>query len=396
MGMFLSCKTTPVEEEPVVEEPVAVAPEPEQAPPPPPPEPKTPEEGIYVGIISFAADAYDLTGEPVFLDEAGRDKLLGVIDEDYNRAEEPGTALFYAVHKAIAGITANNNLYPSDILSANVVTFTDGLDTSSTFLRLPAVEGKRFGSDEEYQAYINEEITSRIVNNANITAFSSGVRSYDVVNSSLFTKSLESIASPGNADVLDNFEKLQGTFENIADQVEVTLTRMTGTLSVTGFPVGTVIRLTFDAPLKEDGNAPDLGAVDVSKSYVEGTLALNESGDGYVLNDIQYAGIVSSTGDSVPGTINGNVIDFVFENVVFVGGADPLEVLQWYKNPATGDAWLFNTEYLADQDIQFYIVKKSVVIYLVLDSSTSLSNSDVSSIREASKAFIQALYEKVE
>jgi hypothetical protein len=354
-----------------------------------------PREGVYLGIVSFGPEAFDLTGGPIFLDENGKDVLLRVIDHDYQRASEPGTALYYAVHKALAGISANADRYPDDILGSGVLTFTDGLDTSSTFLRLPAIEGQRFSTDVDYQQYLESEFRNRQVNSGYVYAASLGVESYDVVNASLFQKSLESIADPGYATVLDNFESLRPTFEGIADMVEVTLTNATGKLSVTGFPVDTVIRMTFDLPLDSQGNAPAISQVDGSRAFVEGVLALNDSGDGYVFKNIKYSGVTSGAGTSIPGVINGNVINFTFDNVNFFGSAVPENILQWYKNESTGNVWQFNTEYLADQDIRFVTVKKSVVGYLVLDCSTSLSDDEIASIKDATKAFVEQLYDKV-
>jgi hypothetical protein len=352
------------------------------------------KHGIYVGIVSFGPDANVLTGSPVYLDEDGRDELLSVIDNDYNRAEVPGTALYYAVHKAIAEMTDHSDLYPDTILGAATLTFTDGLDTSSTFIKLPAIEGKRFASDMSYQSYINNEIETRIINNANLYGGAVGVKSYDVVDPELFELSLESIATEDCAVVLDDFYGLSDTFEYYADQIDITLSRMTGKVSLTGFPVGTTVRFTFDVPLKADGSAPDAGKADTARTWMEGTLALNDSGDGYVLDNIKYSGIVSSSGTKVPGVINGSVIDFEFENVEFFGYGSPVQIQQWYKGLDTNLDWQFNTEYLADQSTSFETIERTGVVYLVLDCSTSLSDDDILAIKGASKDFIRALYEK--
>jgi uncharacterized repeat protein (TIGR02543 family) len=57
------------------------------------------KEGVYIGLISFAEKATDLTGgTPVFLDASGRNSLISKLTDDYTRTSQIGTALFYGVH----------------------------------------------------------------------------------------------------------------------------------------------------------------------------------------------------------------------------------------------------------------------------------------------------------
>jgi hypothetical protein len=99
-------------------------------------------DGIYVGIIVFGPTAEDITGgRPIYLDRQGLDNLFRLIDTRYvgRRREEIGTALFYSIHMALANMKRAEPNLPRTLESATIVTFTDGLDVSSTGINLPNI-----------------------------------------------------------------------------------------------------------------------------------------------------------------------------------------------------------------------------------------------------------------
>jgi hypothetical protein len=58
----------------------------------------TRQEGVYIGIISFAGTANDLTGGvPVLLDAAGKNSLTDKLNSDYTISSQGETALFYVI-----------------------------------------------------------------------------------------------------------------------------------------------------------------------------------------------------------------------------------------------------------------------------------------------------------
>jgi hypothetical protein len=89
----------------------------------------------YIGIISFGPNANDLTGgSPIYLNRGGYNRILSILDKDYKKTPQQGTSLYYAVHKALANLTANELKFPKDLVAVNLLTFTDGIDNNSTSL----------------------------------------------------------------------------------------------------------------------------------------------------------------------------------------------------------------------------------------------------------------------
>jgi hypothetical protein len=99
--------------------------------------------GVYVGIISFAGNALNVTlssmggkdpGGLVFLDTAtSANALIGLLNGNYAGAEGNGNALYYAAHKAIMNVHDNINAgkIPNKLDAVHIIAITDGLDNSS-------------------------------------------------------------------------------------------------------------------------------------------------------------------------------------------------------------------------------------------------------------------------
>jgi hypothetical protein len=122
-------------------------------------------EGVYIGIISFAGNASDLTGgTPILLNASGKSTLTSYLNNNYAISSAPGTALFYGVHRALANLKSNESHFPANLDSVNVITFTDGMDISSDGRSaFNPIENKTFDSPDEYADYVVTEIADRSI-----------------------------------------------------------------------------------------------------------------------------------------------------------------------------------------------------------------------------------------
>jgi hypothetical protein len=353
---------------------------------------KYPNAGIYISLISFAGNATILNNpyaSPYYddftlLDYNGKSNLSYMLNNNYSIASASGTALFYAVHKGLANMTANAGEFPADISSVNMITFTDGLDNGSFLAsNTNPIENKSGVTSTEYATYVHDQIGSRKINGKPITAYSVGVKGADVEDETQFDLNLGNIASaPANVTKITDFSDLDATFAQIADS----LTFATHfSMTTTGNDPGTIVRMTFDVTGTTSADAA------ASLKYIEGTLAY--SGGVYTLTNVTYGSGISSdtlSGGAITGTIYGANVSFLFRNIE---GYDPATatVQQWTKSSAGATTWQRNSEYNASGSTS----TSTVLIQLVLDASTSLDSGQITQIRTAVNQFINKLYERV-
>jgi hypothetical protein len=350
---------------------------------------------VYIGIISFAGTATDVTGGvPVFLDSAGKTSLLNKLNSDYAISSQAGTALFYAVHKALANLKSRDTRYPANLDSVNVITFTDGLDNGSTGISAATpIEERTFNSDNEYTTYLNGEIASRTIAGKSITAYSVGVTGNDVADITKFENDLAKIASTGNSQSLTDFGNLQATFQTIADSLQITHTSTTFTMKTTLLASGAKVRMTFDVT---GTSAEDAAA---ASKYIEGAITRTGTGSNmtYTFSGITYAGGLDSDQGAGPitGAINGPEVNFTFTGVSgYDPSVDEAKAKQWTQSPNT-TAWQVNSEYDVGGATDTRIERRSSIIYLVLDSSRSLNTTQIGQIRNAAINFIESLYNQL-
>jgi len=125
-----------------------------------------PPTGLYIGIISFANDADDITkssaGVSLLLDKnEDKEMLLQQIDYVYALSREKNNALYYAVHKAIKNIIdgINEKTLPDDLTSINIIAVTSGLDNASSNPNLPDIGAAGFASSKKtYVLQKNERL----------------------------------------------------------------------------------------------------------------------------------------------------------------------------------------------------------------------------------------------
>jgi uncharacterized repeat protein (TIGR02543 family) len=357
-------------------------------------------QGVYVGIISFAGNATDLTVKDgshestlYYLDSTWTDtsfsstyRLRDKLDS-YKRATDPGTALYYAVHRALANLTAAEPVFVNDTIhSVNLITFTDGLDNGSYGAsRDKPIEDKSAVPDSEYAAYIKGQIANRTIAGKHINAYSIGVKGSDVTDTEGFNAALSSIASAqANVHTLTDLGDLNNTLKGIADTINVSIEN-TFVMRTPQSSPGTIFRMTFD----DLGANPTPAQAASSSIWIEGTLA--DSGGKYSLINIQSSpGITFSNGTSIEGIESGTTVSFTFNNIL---GCDPKPATtkQWTKSSAASPSWQINSEYSASGSADRIL--DTMLVYLVLDASTSLSDPQVATIKTAVTNFITALYQ---
>ncbi|MDR2534771.1 MAG: VWA domain-containing protein [Treponema sp.] len=350
-----------------------------------------PQEGVYIGIISFAPDAEDITGgAPVLLDDEGYDKLQSILDEKYTRSNYQGTSIYYAIHLALANLSSHIKQFPRQLETVNILTFTDGLDNGSTSPVLRPLESKTFTGrqTDDYLAYIKTELINRTIGEKRITAFSVGVRGNDVSDLRRFTSSLMAIANdPDNFYELTDFSQLDQKFLDIANSLKATTYDRTFVITTPATPGGTKIKMTFDIPY----GVYDSVSAEQSTRYLEGIIGYADRR--YSLTNVMFGGnIGSSTGAPIPGEIDEYEVKYTFRDFRGYNGAEDT-VQQWLMLPGSG-TWQVNSEYQLGASDMMFLVQRSGVIYLVLDCSTSLKDEDVDAIRDAAKTFITTLYNR--
>jgi len=336
-------------------------------------------DGIYLGIIKFAGDAEAIGSDaPVYLESANQ---FNNALNSYTGASQAGTAIYYAVHKALANLKSNEGRLPNNPDSVYVITFTDGLDNMSSGQSVVTpIEGKTFDTTPEYIAYVKDEIATRKINGKEITAYSIGIKGSDVFDSAGFTTSLQNIASPGKSKEVTDFSDVESTFNEIADGL---IQGSTFALTTPLIDSGTRVRMTFD--ISSPNPTPEQAAS--SAKYIEGTVT--RSGTTYSFTNITYApGITSDEGSGpITGTISGTTVKFLFKNITgYNYSTDRYRTKQWLW-PSGTSSWQINSEY-ATEKVDF----GNTVIYLVLDCSTSMDSSNINRIRTYVRDFIIKIY----
>ena len=272
---------------------------------------------------------------------------------------------------------------PANAQSFNIITFTDGLDvgsTSSILWRDRPLDKQDFtGKTAEYLQWLNEQLETTTIKGYPITASSYGVAGSDVGDQSVFKENLEKLAtSTGQTNTSINFNGLSDTFGQIASSLNVSSTSFD--LYITQSDNGTVYKMTFD------------NVQDEAESEVYFTGTYNYSNGTHTLSNIEYVGMTGSVTNTA-GSDVGRKVKFSFGTFSLSSGQAIVKnyIQQWFKTPNTNN-WQRNSEY--DQQNTTTVAKSSAVIYLVLDSSMSLSNDNVTAIKTAAKNFIEVLYNK--
>lgn len=331
------------------------------------------QSGLYTGIIGFNNE----------LKEKSISLLTNyeTIDNTYDFTsfvdklkQKDGTGLYYGVDNAISRLEVAK--YPQDLDQIWMITFIDGLDNVSID------KNTSYNRRDDYRDAVKKRITETKIKGKSITAYSIGLKGNDVRDDNAFLAGLKAVASAdSNVKNVTDMNAVNQTFKDIANSLYVKNATQTLNLKMTsGYNDGTKIRFTFD----------DVEDAADSKVYIEGTY---RRGTTRTLQDVKYVKVKSSSGTTITGSLSGFFITFSFENCsIDTTGISLTNVKQWEYLSAQVQ-WLKNLEFNGNKDVETEITRKSAVIMLVLDCTTSLG-TDFEKMKVAAKEFIQILTRK--
>jgi uncharacterized protein YjdB len=327
------------------------------------------ETGVYLGILAFNQALY--TCPVSLLTPESLSTVNTFID---NLQMKNGSTLYYAVDNGLSNMQQGES--PISLASASLITFTDGLDQGSLMMN------PDYSTEDRYLSAVSSRIRNGNVFGLPLSAFSIGIRGNDVQNTEKFRNNLVQLASSeANAYEISDMSELNTRFEQIANSVSVSIDYSHDiSLTIPGLPDGTRVRFTFD-------NVSDASN---SNLYIEGTFNLQTR----MLSNVQYNGLTSRSGPSVAGTVNDIFIKYDFQKVRRNDGNELSgDYIQQWQYASGGSNWQKNSEFDSntDTDISVSVSRKSAIIYLVLDCSSSLG-SQFSTMKQYAKNFIWKLY----
>lgn len=322
--------------------------------------------GIYMGIVAF-------NDENLQIKQIG--SLSSTTKSNYNSfinnlTSKNGTVLYYGVENALDALKKAD--VPEDLLNVTLVTFTDGLDEGSFMLQ------EVYQNDDEYLTGLNNRIKNDKIQNVSINAYSIGLRGKDVTDVAKFQKNLQYLASSAdNAVEVSDISEVNAKFQEIANDVYNESFSNTVSLTMPGQSNGTKIRFTFD------------NVSDATKStmYIEGTFRLSDR----ALVDVTYHGLSCGSGNIIVGEQNGIFVTFTFEEVKSLTSRtiSASDIDQWKYITSSGN-WQINSEFTPESDTEMQVTRKSALIMLVLDCSSSLG-SQFSTVKTQANNFIGTL-----
>jgi len=325
--------------------------------------------GIYLGIIGFNDS---LTEKSIkLLENDTKGEFQSFVN---SMGMKDGTALYYAVDNAINRLKTAN--LRDDVINVSIVTFTDGLDNVSIALN------PQHNTRDEYRDALRNSISTVKIKNLPINAYSIGMRGPDVTDVDAFREGIAALASsPDTFYEFANMNEVNATFAQIAASLSTQSQSQSIKLKIPGgYEEGTKIRFTFD----------NITNASTSNFYIEGTYNRGSSR----LENVVYQGLSSSNGETVRGkVVDKTFVEFTFENVALYpsgGNVSTNNAKQWeYRQ--SGSVWQINSEFVPDEHIVTTEDKKSTVIVLVLDCTTSLGTSNFNSMKTAANRFIDVL-----
>lgn len=327
------------------------------------------DNGIYLGIMGFNQSIFDY---PVLrLTNNTVDGFRGFIS---NLTMQNGTLLYYSVDQALNSLQATE--LPSDLSTAAIVTFTDGLDQGSMMKDVP------YESDMEYLDGLNNRIKHETISGQPITAFSIGIRGKDVGDIDMFRTNLEKLSSSSeNATEVTSMTEVNAKFQEIARTLTQNNYVQTINLKIPGVSNGTLVRFTFD----------NVNSAMNSEVYIEGRFNLKEKS----LEDVTYVGLSSVSGSTIKGVVDGIFVSFKFEGVRTEGNfLIKSEFTDEWTYVVSSSLWQINSEFDKTENSDIETERNSAVIMLVLDCSKSLAE-EFETVKNNAIEFVNSLYDAV-
>ena len=321
--------------------------------------------GIYMGIIGFNQALYEK--EISSLSSSSKSAYTSFVS---NLSSSNGTVLYYAVDNALDAIKEVE--MPEDLVNVSVITFTDGLDQGSIMLNT------KYTTNSAYLSAVNSRIKSEKVKGIPITAYSIGLRGNDVTDVAQFQANLKSLASSdANAIEVSDISEVNAKFNEIANDVYNESSSSTVGLTIPGQSDGTRIRFTFD----------DVSSATSSSMYIEGVFRLSDR----TLTDVKYVGLSSESGSKIVGVQSGIYVTFTFEGLKSMTSysINASYIDQW-SYITSSSKWQINSEFTPDNNTTVTVSRKTALIMLVLDCSSSLG-SQFSTVKTQATNFISKL-----
>lgn len=322
--------------------------------------------GLYLGIIGFNQQLYKMPIER--LNSISLTRFNSFID---NLSSQNGTLLYYSVDQSIR--TLSRARYPDDLFNVSLVTFTDGLDQGSAMM----IED--YPGDDSYLNRLNRRLLTKQIYGIPITAYSVGLKGSDVTDAVKFNNNIQKLANPSsNAFLASSISTVNSRFAEIADEFSQTITIYNLIVSIPGPANGTRVRFTFD---NNDASYSHL--------YVEGVFDLSSKS----LTNVVCNGLTFPNDGTVQGEADGIFVRFAFNGIMVQDKSIRLsqsDIKQWNYNTSTS-RWQINSEFNSENDAKVEMARKSAVLLLNLDCSSSLG-SDFSTLKTYAKSFIDRLY----
>jgi hypothetical protein len=341
-------------------------------------------EGMYVGITAFSDNvSYSY---PYYSGEVKGKYRYTILDAftteghiDYINGLQMGdaTVLYYAVDENLSYLQKCK--FPNNLSSVNIVTFTDGLNQGSRALDKQNGNHDYASSDESYVAEIHRKIETEKVQGLPVNAYAIGIRGKDVAGdaAAVFKDNLLKLSSSdANAIEVSNMDEVSVKFKEIAASLYKTSESTTLTIIIPMPSDNEKERFTFD----------DVTDATASQCYLEGVYVNG------AMTNITYVGCSSTSGARVVEKAAGGVkIQFTFENFADESGQaiSTQHMQQWHMSPGQS-TWTRNSEFRPEESTKTIEERKTAVVMLILDCSSSLGD-DFAKVKEAANDFIRTL-----
>ncbi len=326
--------------------------------------------GLYLGIQGFNKDLYTFRIQK--LDEGTISVFNAFID---GLSSDIGTLLYYSADNAIDRL--KNTVTPSDLVNVAMLTFTDGLDEGSVSKKY-RTDNYLYPSNKAYSSDIHTRITTEKVSGLPIVAYTIGLRGSDVTDLNEFSSNLKGLASSdAKAFEVSSMAEVNDRFHEIASQLNERNYIQSLRIHIPEPAPNTRVRFTFDNATSATN----------SKLYIEGIYDMTKSS----LTNVVYKGMTCSSGKTVQGKVDGIFVDFRFDDVYTYNNTLITKdyVKEWKYNSSSG-VWGVNSEFNKDTGFATEYTRRSALIMLNLDCSSSLG-SDFSKLKSQAKSFIKKL-----
>ena len=328
-------------------------------------------EGMYLGVIGFNDQ---LKTKPIGILSSSTE--LSFINFINSLDMRDGTALYHADYTALNWLQTAT--LPSDLINVSIVTFTDGLDNASMMLN------DNYNSQAEFLNAINNRIKTDKVGGLNIDAYAIGMKGNDVQDEASFRQNLQKLSSsPANVFEVENMEYVTLKFREIAGSLNNETTTIVGTMIKVpgGYDNNTLIRITFD----------DVNNANSSSKYIE-AIYTRENGQGK-LSNVNYCGLQSTSGSVVlSDRQEGACYWYTFSDLKTPNGipvANTSNMKLWRYISSTAE-WQSESEFAPSSYSNVQVERKSAMVILVLDCTTSLGG-DFGMMKTAAGEFVRML-----